>query len=54
MSLFDWKIEPCRTSSFAQLLRVDQVAVVADRDLPVRAVDQDRLRIQQLALPAVE
>ena len=34
----------------AQLARVDEVAVVADRDLAVRAVDQDRLRVEQLAL----
>ena len=34
----------------AQLVRVDDVAVVAERDLAVRAVDQDRLGVQQLAL----
>ena len=34
----------------AQLARVDDVAVVAERDLAVRAVDQDRLRVEQLAL----
>ena len=34
----------------AQLARVDEVAVVAERDLAVRAVDQDRLRVEQLAL----
>ena len=33
-----------------QLLRVDQVAVVRDRDLPVRAVDEDRLRVGQAAV----
>ena len=38
----------------AQLPRVDQVAVVADGDLPVRAVDQDRLRVGQPLSPAVE
>src|SRR6185503_8162338 len=34
----------------AQLASVDDVAVVAEGDLPVRAVDQDRLRVEQLAL----
>ena len=34
----------------AQLARVDQVAVVGDGDLAVRAVDQDRLRVLELAL----
>ena len=34
----------------AQLARVHDVAVVAERDLAVRAVDQDRLRVEQLAL----
>src|SRR5262249_2145672 len=30
--------------------RVDEVAVVRDRDLAVRAVDEDRLRVEELAL----
>ena len=34
----------------AQLARVDEVAVVTERNLPVRAVDQDRLGVRQLAL----
>ena len=34
----------------AQLTRVHDVAVVTKSDLPVRAINQDRLRIQQLAL----
>ena len=34
----------------AQLLRVDEVAVVADGDLAVRAVDQEGLRVLELAL----
>ena len=33
-----------------QLLRVDEVAVVGDRDLAVRAVDEDGLRVGQAAL----
>ncbi len=33
----------------AQFLRVDQVAVVTDGDLAVRAVDQDRLRVLEAA-----
>ena len=49
MSVFDWKIDPWRDELVAQLARVDEVAVVADRDLPVRAVDQNRLRVEQLA-----
>ena len=35
----------------ADLVGVDEVAVVADGDLAVRAVDQDRLRVRQLARP---
>ncbi len=34
----------------SQLARVHQIAVVAERNLSVIAVDQDRLRIRQLAL----
>ncbi len=34
----------------AQLARVDEVAVVAERDLAVRAIDQNRLRVQLPAL----
>ena len=34
----------------AQLVRVHQVAVVGDRDLPVRALDQERLRVREPAL----
>ena len=33
-----------------QLVGVDQVAVVGDRDLAVRAVDQERLGVLELAL----
>ena len=33
----------------AQLARVDEVAVVRDGDLPVRAIDQDRLGVLQPA-----
>ena len=39
-----------RDQHVAQLLRVDQVAVVPDGDLAVRAVDQDRLRVLEPAL----
>ena len=34
----------------AQLARVDEVAVVADGDLAVRAVDEERLGVLELAL----
>ena len=34
----------------AQLARVDEVAVVGDGDLAVGAVDQERLRVLELAL----
>ena len=34
----------------SKLAGVDQVPVVAHRDLPVRALDQDRLRVGELAL----
>ena len=34
----------------AQLARVDEIAVVANRDLPVRTIDEDRLGIGKLAL----
>jgi hypothetical protein len=34
----------------AQLARVHQISVVADRDLAVRAVDQNRLCVRQFAL----
>ncbi len=33
-----------------QLLRVDEIAVVRDGDLAVRAVDQDRLGVGEAAL----
>ena len=36
--------------AFAHFVGVDDVAVVTDPDLPVHAVDQDRLRIRQLAV----
>ena len=41
---------PQANEMIAQLLRVDQIAVVGDRNLPVHAVDQDRLRVVQLAV----
>ena len=50
MSLVVWKIDPCADQIVAQFLRVDQVAVVGDGDLAVRAVDQDRLRVLEAAL----
>ena len=50
MSLPVAKIEPLRTRSSRSSLGVDQVAVVGDGDLAVRAVDQERLRVLQLAL----
>src|SRR5262249_7001627 len=34
----------------AQLARIDEIAVAADGDLSVRAVDQNRLRVRELAL----
>ena len=34
----------------AQLFRVHEITVVTERNLPVRAVDEDRLRVGQLAL----
>ena len=34
----------------ADFVRVDDVAVVADADLAVHAIDQDRLRVRELAL----
>ena len=45
MSLLVWKIEPCAHQLVAKLAGVDEVAVVADGNLPVRAVDQERLRV---------
>jgi hypothetical protein len=36
----------------AQLVRVHQVAVVGNRDLPVPALDQERLRVREAALTA--
>ena len=50
MSLLVWKIEPSRTSSSRSSPRVDEVAVVRDGDLTVRAIDQDRLSVFELAL----
>ena len=50
MSLVVWKIDPWLHEHVAQLLRVHEVAVVADRDLAVRAVDENRLRVLQAAL----
>ena len=41
---------PAATSSSRSSRGVDEVAVVADGDLAVRAVDQDRLRVGELAL----
>ena len=34
----------------AQLARVDEIAVVANRDLPMRTVDEDGLSVRELAL----
>ena len=48
-SLLVWKIAPSRPSSSRSFGGVDEVAVVAERDLPVLAVDQDRLGVDQLA-----
>ena len=54
MSLLVWKIDPPRTSSSRSSLRVDEVAVVRDGNLAVRAVDQERLRVLSRLSPAVE
>jgi hypothetical protein len=48
VSLPLWKIDPHEL--VAELPRVDEVAVVRDRDLAVRAVDQERLGVLDLAL----
>ena len=50
VSLLVWKIDPCRTSSSRSLAGVDDVAVVADADLAVHAVDEQRLRVGHGAL----
>ncbi len=50
VSLPLWKIEPLADQLVAQLAGVHQVAVVPDRDLPVGAIDQKRLRVLELAL----
>ena len=50
MSLVVWKMAPLPDERVAQLAGVDQVAVVADRELPVDAVDDDRLGVGQPAL----
>src|SRR5689334_16061480 len=44
------KNRPGAHKAFLELARVDEVAVVTDGDLAVGAVDQNRLRIRQLAL----
>ena len=49
VSLLDWKIDPCAHELVAQLVGVDQIAVVADGDLTVRAIDQNRLRVGEPA-----
>jgi len=49
VSLFDWKIDPCRTVRRAAS-GVDQVAVVADRNLPCAQSNQNRLGVEQFAL----
>ena len=41
---------PARSSHVAQLALVDEVAVVADGDLAVDALDEDRLGVDQAAL----
>jgi hypothetical protein len=41
---------PLTNEFFSQFLRIDEVAVVADCDLAVGAVDQKRLRVFELAL----
>jgi hypothetical protein len=50
VSLLVWKIDPARTSSSRSSPRVHEVAVVARRDLAVRAVDEDRLGVLEPAL----
>ena len=50
VSVLDWKIDPWPDQLVAQLDRIDQIAVVADRHLAVRAVDQERLRVGHPAL----
>ena len=45
VSVVDWKIEPCAHQLVAQLGGVHQVAVVADAELAVRALDEQRLRV---------
>ena len=45
VSLLVWKMAPCADQRVAQLAGVHQVAVVADRELAVHAVDDDRLRV---------
>jgi len=41
VSLFDWKNRSLPHQFVAQLSGVDQVAVVADRNLPMRAVNAE-------------
>ena len=49
VSVVVWKIAPCAHELVAQLAGVDQVAVVADGELAVRAVDEQRLRVLDAA-----
>ena len=50
MSLLVWKIEPSRTSSSRSSRALTRLPLWRDGDLPVRAVDQERLRVLELAL----
>ena len=49
VSVVVWKIEPCATRLVLEVGGVDQVAVVRDAELPVRALDEQRLRVLDLA-----
>ena len=54
MSLLGLEDRAVADELVAQLAGVDEVAVVGDGDLAVRAVDQERLRVLELLSPAVE
>ena len=50
VSTLDWKIAPCSSQLLAQLLGVDEVAVVRDRQAAAAVLDDERLRVLQQRL----
>ena len=54
VSEVDWKIEPAASSSWRRIVGVDQVAVVADRDRPAVALDEDGCAFAATLSPVVE